>query len=348
MMPKRSSLRASPDAAAAARPGKERIATGFCANHPTESATTRCASCARRLCHHCWLRNVDGKPWCELCVHHLTAKDGPLALAIVFFLSSVAIIYAGLRWQLGTPGEPSWLLWICVVVGAGIGAVVIANHKPEAPERRIEKRQMDREPIVPPTAIVGHPYRAALKHSLRLVASPVSGRSTALILFTCMVIAAVAIPGALELPRWVEIEAVIAIWWLAWAVVLSGLLYRGWRVSDDHVLATPRIEWPSARSAEAATDLGCNAASGCAEAAVAVVILLITLVASWLLVELVLPALLFFAYLLIRSALARIANDDHDCSGHLHRAVWWGSFWAAVYAVPFAIAVYGFHVVRSV
>jgi hypothetical protein len=66
--------------------------------------------------------------------------------------------------------------------------------------------------------------------------------------------------------------------------VLSALLYRGWRIADDHVMARPRIEWPSVQTS---TNLGCQVAAGCGEATAATAILLVTLLAAWLFTHLV-------------------------------------------------------------
>lgn len=38
--------------------------------------------------------------------------------------------------------------------------------------------------------------------------------------------------------------------------------------------------------------------------------------------------------LLYRSALAAVANDDHDCQGSLKRSLVWGFLWSSVYVVP--------------
>ncbi|HMR11238.1 MAG TPA: hypothetical protein PKA88_35905 [Polyangiaceae bacterium] len=67
------------------------------------------------------------------------------------------------------------------------------------------------------------------------------------------------------------------------------------------------------------------------------------LAATFLLIELVLPALFAVAYLAVRGGIARVANDDHDCAGDLGRSAAWGTLWATLYALPLAGAVWAVH-----
>ena len=62
--------------------------------------------------------------------------------------------------------------------------------------------------------------------------------------------------------------------------------------------------------------------------------------------EIVIPALAFVAYFLIRGMLARITNDQHGCQGNLVRATLWGSLWATAYTLPFALLVWLVHFVH--
>lgn len=52
--------------------------------------------------------------------------------------------------------------------------------------------------------------------------------------------------------------------------------------------------------------------------------------------EVVFPVLFFLAYVVVRSALAAIANDEHDCQGHWRRALVWGFAWSSAYMLPLA------------
>ena len=60
----------------------------------------------------------------------------------------------------------------------------------------------------------------------------VSGTITALWLVACLVLTAVLIPAVLRLPRWVEFEIVLGVWWVVWFAALTWFLFRGLRVTD--------------------------------------------------------------------------------------------------------------------
>ena len=62
-----------------------------------------------------------------------------------------------------------------------------------------------------------------------------------LIIATVASVALVALllPLSLQLPRWLEAEAVLLVWWALFAITLTTLLYRGWRLKDDPTYAAP-------------------------------------------------------------------------------------------------------------
>lgn len=168
-------------------------------------------------------------------------------------------------------------------------------------------------------APAGRRFRAALRQATVIAASPVSGLWTSCLLMACMVGVAIAIPGILHLPKWVEAESVLFAWWLLWVLTLAILLYRGWRISDDHVLAKPRTPWSLRDTgAEPAGGRkrggpGCDPSSGClefgcsdglVEGLAAILILAVVALGAWVFVELVAPALFFFVYFLVRNSLA--------------------------------------------
>jgi hypothetical protein len=49
-------------------------------------------------------------------------------------------------------------------------------------------------------------------------------------------VTALLIPPVLKLPRWVEYEIVLGVWWVFWIGLLTYFLTRGFRVTDDHTL----------------------------------------------------------------------------------------------------------------
>jgi len=185
----------------------------------------------------------------------------------------------------------------------------------------------------------------------------VSGKASAAILVACLALTAVLIiPLAGHFSTWIDFEIVLVGWWLVWVIALAILLYRGSRISDDHAhrgprdwLAPFRKPWPSENKSATrfpwwiwATPDG----EGCLIVLGIILALIIILVGLWLLIEIVIPALAFVGYVLIRGMLARITNDKHGCQGSLIRATWWGALWATVYILPFGLLVWFVHFVH--
>jgi hypothetical protein len=173
-----------------------------------------------------------------------------------------------------------------------------------------------------------------------------SGWASAAVLALCFLLTAVLVPFVFRLPAWLELEIVLATWWLIWCVALTSLLYTGALVSHDHRAPSPR-NWFSSGDA-GWLDLGSGgfdvpgdeSAIGCL--LLLVVIILLPIIA-WLLIEVALPFLAFFLYLLIRSMLAHVVNDRHGCQGRLGKALVWGVFWATLYVAPLMVIVWGIH-----
>ncbi len=175
----------------------------------------------------------------------------------------------------------------------------------------------------------------------------VSGASSALVLLASFGLAALAIPLAAKLPVWVEFEIVLCVWWAAWVAMLSYLLYHGRRVSDDYAWRSAR-SWFGGAGKEAAGELGgCldlpTSAEGCQEGCMILLALALLVGAAWVLLEVAVPAIAFLAYALVRGMLARVANDKHDCKGHVDRAFLWAAAFSTLYVVPLAAVVWGLH-----
>lgn len=182
----------------------------------------------------------------------------------------------------------------------------------------------------------------------------VSGKVAAAWLVVCLLLTAVLIPMALRLPRWIEFEIVLVVWWVVWLSVLTGFLYRGLRVADDHTLHEPR-NWFSGwfSSARRTTSEG-SWWDGffwgwlIGEDAIVGIIALVVLVAGiWLLFEVAIPVVLFLLYFVSRGMLARVVNDRHHCRGSIGRALLWGFTWATLYTMPLAAAVWFVHFVHQ-
>ncbi len=186
----------------------------------------------------------------------------------------------------------------------------------------------------------------------------VSGKATAIGLLVAFSLTALAFPFAMHQARWVEVEVVFAVWWFLLAALLTALLFRGARVDDDH--AAPWNDGSDTKGAEIRDrsrfgfldvfDLpslpsGADAAEGCFGAIAGIVFALVAVVAAWLLVEFIVPAVFFVAYVLFVRAIARVANDRHSCAGHFGRALLWGAVWSAAYVGPLALLVALIHAI---
>ena len=181
----------------------------------------------------------------------------------------------------------------------------------------------------------------------------VSGTITALWLVACLVLTAVLIPAVLRLPRWVEFEIVLGVWWVVWFVALTWFLFRGLRVTDDLAFHQPR-NWFSSGTTQAKSESsgswwdGFWWGSSCGGDAVLVLVGVVALfIGTWFLIEVAIPVVFFLLYLITRGMLAGVANDRHHCRGNVARAAGWGFLWATVYTGPLAGAVWLVHFVHQ-
>jgi hypothetical protein len=193
-------------------------------------------------------------------------------------------------------------------------------------------------------------------------APPLSGRLTALALMLCFVFTALAAPFAMHLPKWLEAEIVLGVWWVVWAIALSVILYRGTRVSDDHRFS-PSISLGdlggggrTKRSSSSSSGTGffdglsgvgdlADGGEGCLYVIGALLLAGAALLVAWLLVELIVPTLFTLAYLLLIRALQVVTNDRHGCKGIPVRSAGYGSLWATIYILPLVVVVLIVHAV---
>jgi len=234
------------------------------------------------------------------------------------------------------------------------GAIYFGTRKPRPCGFSLEQRKGQSAALDGRGPRVRKPLHTTLARSLTLVASPLSGLWTSTLLIACMIAVALTVPHRLHLSRWIETEWVVLAWWSIWAALLTLLLYRGWHISDDHVLALPRTIWNdnATNSHDSKRDwcnpgcdptIGCSDGIGCGEAIFAAVIVTALVLASWFVVEFLVPSLFFLVYFLVRSSLARIANDRHDCQAHFAKSLSWGVLWATIYALPMAVMIFVVH-----
>lgn len=193
----------------------------------------------------------------------------------------------------------------------------------------------------------------------------ISGKGTAVLLVLSLLIAAILVPFILRQPVWIEFEIVLAFWWLIWFVILTTLLYQGWRVSNDHTGHEPRnwltgkkfiaskkddsVSQEKSRSsliADFISSMGSlNGVNG--EGCLFLIAILILLSGIWLIFELALPAIFFMLYAVSRGMIAQVTNDRHRCRNHLARSFIWGFTWATLYTAPLALTVWLVHLAHQ-
>ena len=179
----------------------------------------------------------------------------------------------------------------------------------------------------------------------------ISGKSTVAIMVVLLLVTGVIVvplAGYFDLPPWLRIEALLAVWWVVWAAALARLLYLGRRISDDHVLGKPRdwLGWMK-NWGGGWGDAGGVDAEGCFYLLAAILAVIVAIIGLWLLIEIAIPAIAFLLYFLVRGMLARVANDDHGCKDHLGKSAGWGGVWATVYFAPLAVIVWLAHVIHA-
>lgn len=346
------------------------MVTPVCLRHREEPVVAVCARCGEGLCDACFLFELDRKPLCAPCASHLELRpklDG--SRLVVFGLVTAALAFWISRW---VTVDTAVMVWVTAALLAGVALyATLKSVKQSALEAaRIVRREPGDD--VPPHSLASpaHPYRARLARTATRPASALSARTTAFLVGTALVTSAVVVPVSLHLPHWIEFELVLVAWWAMLVVFLTVLLYRGTRLREDHAF---RFRWKlpgfagssqdasrleAARRAPVeksggrsggiynALDIGtsgCADAEGCGGVLVGVILVGVALAAAWLLVELAFPALFFLLYWLVIKAIARVANDRHDCAGHLARAARWGIVWSTVYAFPFAVVGWAVH-----
>ena len=186
------------------------------------------------------------------------------------------------------------------------------------------------------------PQRPRLAARLRL--PQVSGKWTVFWLLFCLTVTGLLIPLVLKKPLWIELEFVVAAWWLLWAIVLTKLLYQGEQIADDHQQHKPR-DWfgLTKNSGPSGSDFsGCGSGAD-AEGCLVLLGLIVALFLVWILIEFALPIVFFMLYFLIRAMLVHVVHDRPRCQGNFGLAAFRGCLWAAIYTVPLAGTVWLVH-----
>ena len=327
-----------------------------CRNHPRRDAVVRCAGCSRTLCDECYRFRVDAQPMCARCAYeHSTRATRRVSLAVSFlFITGAAGLFAERRF--GVWETSPFEVVVGVVAALGIAAAVALSGR--GARVVVEHRDPD-EPIAEPMPErAGSIYRASARQVLMAAAPRVSARATALVMLAAFAGSAVMLPASMRLPRWIETELVLSLWWIIVVAALTTLLYRGFRLRDDYVYFTPWSRPPAVKGDDPAPAKGgcggwADGLGGCGAdgegllAMLALAIVLgLALGAAWVLVELALPLVFFLMYWLFMRAIGRVANDRHGCEGSLARSLGWGLGWATVYVAPIAAVTWALHALR--
>jgi hypothetical protein len=181
---------------------------------------------------------------------------------------------------------------------------------------------------------------SAARRLARGIAPPISGSLAALTVGATLILTASAFPVVLDLPAWIELEAIFAAWWVVWTTTFVMLLYRGWRIARDLTSeAEPFIPRRGGDGSSSSPDL-----SGLDfEGILLLLAIFLAFVAAWIVAELVVPLFLLVVYGLLVRGLRRVSGDRHECEGRALRSLAWGAAWATLYTAPLAALTWLVH-----
>jgi hypothetical protein len=318
-----------------------------CELHTDRVPVTRCSLCHSAICDECYAHTADSQPACPKCAYLRASHKGRrVSLAV----SSVGIAWGTtfLLLRRGHLDEDQANGGVVVALIVTVVALIVGYRAFTAAQPTIVARERDADDTDELEFDDTHktvPYRLRMRRALPPPRPRVSAASTVLLLLASLGLAALSLPKLLDLPRWLEAESVLGVWWLLWTFVLGFLLYRGYRLKDDWHYFTP---WEMADE-DSCWPTGCDGGDGCLLEDGAILIVVAVLIAAlvvgaaWVLVEVALPLVFLIAYSVLARALRRVAHDDHGCERQLGRAFLWGAVWSTIYLLPIAGLIYGVH-----
>jgi hypothetical protein len=330
-----------------------------CLQHPQTEALTVCSSCPATMCAECFKWTINHKPCCEPCAFEKnTERTRALSFAISFFgVGLTVLIGLWIKFNKTPASEDSLLVYLIIggLVFLGISGWLFLKVG-DTSNHLLEPANLEREEeLLPPPEEAekpnADPYRVPAKVVLRRMATRsipyASGFATTMILVVSFALVALLLPLSLQLPKWLEAEVVLFVWWMLLTSTLTTLLYLGWRLKDDLTYSAPWNKPSKASGGSSGSsggslgDIGSigGDGEGCAVIIVVIVAGVLLLGAAWLISELVLPLVLFLAHWLTMKALGRVANDKHQCQGSLMRSLGYGALWGLLYMAPIALVV---------
>jgi hypothetical protein len=344
---------------------------GTCLDHDEAPAVARCVACDRALCNECFRFRMREHPACARCAYEASTRPRRRVSLAAAFLCTV---WGGCFWAVRR--YDLWDLHPVMLVAAAVAAPLVAfaiaaSAREPSGDAAVENRDPN-EDDVGETSLggSGSPFRAGVRRVLLAASPQVSGTATALVVGASLVASAVLLPASVKLPRWIEAELVLGLWWVIVLGTLATLLYRGFRLRDDYVYFLPWDRPAKAGGAEGERPArggasgggsgcsgidGCNVLDGCSgdgEGMLAALVvgaaLAVALGAAWVFVELAMPLVFFLMYALLLRAIGRVAKDHHDCAGAPGRSLGWGALWATIYVAPIALVTWLFHAVHAV
>jgi uncharacterized protein (DUF983 family) len=338
------------------------MSSAICLRHRQVAAAASCHRCDEGMCDACWVFRLDVRPVCARCVHDFESKSQQRVWRLLVF----SLILCGLAFWVSRHLPLGSTIGVLISLSASIGVAVYLTSKDVANAQHTLKAVVARQPGAPqgdaPFVPAAHPYRARLARVITPQApSAVSAKVTALVVGASLLLSAVVLPVSLKLPRWIEFEVVLFAWWSILFGTLAVLLYKGTVLRDDYAfsarwgLSSPNENAvgdstaftsssnASGNSSWLDVDTGCAEVEGCGGMLAGLIFAALAFAATWILLEVAFPVLLFLAYWLLVGAIGRVVNDKHACESNLARATFWGALWATVYTFPVALVVWGIH-----
>jgi len=322
----------------------------------------------RPLCDICFRFRLEAQPACARCAYETsTRKQRRISLAIVFLCFAWSSELWALRRYPWLQESYGFLVFAAVVAAPLVAYLIARSGRSALPSQLTHRPPGDDPRIADSETSSTRTARLRVRRILLAAAPRVSGTTTTLVVGASLLVTAVLVPVSLRLPRWLEVESVLVLWWVIMALTLGGLLYRGFRLHDDYLFVFPwnrtSLGSPSPKgSAEELNDVlpakkRFEWLDGCSpfdllfdgEGLVFVVLFLgIVFGAAWIVIELAAPLMLFFVYRLLMRSLEHVARDPHACEGDVVRASLWGCFWATLYVVPLGIGTWILHALVGV